>query len=130
MDSLWSRLEAFVTLYLGKIPVGLMVQDNYFYVMLLAVSKKAMTQKWLQTNLPLRNDLITIVFLFFGFLGGNSLLTTFQQEKHVDTYLTTSQNQAHTEHLHKQKQKQTKTQKESDRDSKHTPIQMRINANW
>lgn len=52
---------SFITLYLGKILVGLMAQDIYFYKALLAARKKAIKRKWLQTNLPARNDWITIV---------------------------------------------------------------------
>lgn len=52
---------SFVTLYLGRIPVGLMERDNYLYKLLLAVSNKAITQKWLQTNLLSRDDWITII---------------------------------------------------------------------
>ena len=52
---------SFVTLYLGKTPVGLTTQDNYLYKVLLAASKKAITRKWLQTNLSSTNDWITIV---------------------------------------------------------------------
>ena len=52
---------SFITLYLGKFPAGLMAQDNYLYKVLLAASKKAITRKWLQTNLPSKNDWITIV---------------------------------------------------------------------
>ena len=43
---------SFITLYLGKIPVGLMAQDNYLYKVLLAAS---------ETDLPTRNDWISIV---------------------------------------------------------------------
>ena len=46
---------------MGKIPVGLMAQDKYLFEVLLAASKKAIIRKWLQTNLPSRNDWITIV---------------------------------------------------------------------
>lgn len=52
---------SFITLYLGKTPVGLKAKDNYLYKILLAASKKAITRKWLQTDLPSRNDWITIV---------------------------------------------------------------------
>ena len=52
---------SFITLYLGKTPVGLTAQDNYLYKVLLAASKKAITRKWLQPNLPTRNDWISIV---------------------------------------------------------------------
>lgn len=52
---------SFFTLYLSKIPVGFKAKDNSLYKVLLAANKKAITWKWLHTNLPSRSDWIAIV---------------------------------------------------------------------
>ena len=52
---------SFVTLYLGRIPVGLMSRDTYLYKIILAACKKAITRKWLQVIPPTKDDWSTIV---------------------------------------------------------------------
>lgn len=81
---------SFSTLYLGKIPVGLMAQDNYLYKVLLVASKRAITQQLLQTNLPSRNDWITIVneIQYMGKLTFTLSLRSDQYTKYHKVTLT------------------------------------------
>lgn len=43
---------SFVTLYLGKIPETVLHKDKYLLKILLASSRKSITRKWLQIDLP------------------------------------------------------------------------------
>ena len=72
----------FSTIYLGKIAPHFLVWDKYLLKILLAVSTKAVTRKWLQATPPTETDWIDIVTNI-----QNMERVTFSLSQRMDRYL-------------------------------------------